>query len=487
MRMFAASIGTETNTFSPIPTALESFHETFYAPPGQHPDDAKLCTAPLWVARRRAKAEGWTLVEGSCSFAEPAGLVSREAYETLRDEVLAQLKAAMPIDGVVLGLHGAMVADGYDDCEGDLIDNVRAIVGPEVPIGVELDPHCHMTQWRVRNATLIICFKEYPHTDFVARGEEVVELTLRAMRGEIRPVMSLFDCRMIGTFPTTIEPMRGFVDKISALEGKDGVLSISIAHCFPYSDVPELGSRILVVTDDRKSAGDTLARTLGDAFFAMRGKTQPDHHTPDEAIDIALKETGTVVVADPSDNPGGGAPGDSTVILRRLIERGVRNAALAPIWDPIAVRMCFMAGVGGRLALRFGGKTAPTSGQPIDALVTVTRLTREATQTFVDARMPLGDCAAIDVDGIAVVLISKRTQALGSDLLTGMGVEIKGKKMVIVKSTNHFHAAFSPFASRVLYCDSGGPIPRDLRKLPYTRVQRPIWPLDEAVQPVLLN
>ena len=487
MRMFAASIGTETNTFAPIPTALESFHESFYAPPGEHPDDPKLCTAPLWVARRRAKAKGWTLVEGSCSFAEPAGLVSREAYETLRDEVLAQLRAAMPLDAVVLGLHGAMVADGYDDCEGDLIEQVRGIVGPAVPIGVELDPHCHMTRKRVANATLIICFKEFPHTDFVARGEEVVDLTLRAARGEIKPVMSLVDCRMIGSFPTTMEPMRGFVDKISALEGKDGVLSISLAHCFPYADVPEMGARVLVVTDDRRAAGDTLARALADEFFGMRGRTQPDYQTPDGAIDIALQESGTVVVADPSDNPGGGAPGDSTMILRRLIERKVTNVAVAPIWDPIAVHMCFMAGVGGNLRLRFGGKTAPTSGQPIDALVKVTRLQRDATQTFVDATVPLGDCAAIEFDGISVVLITKRTQALGSDLLTGMGVEIKGRKMVVVKSTNHFHAAFAPFASRVLYCDAGGPIPRDHRQVPYTRVQRPIWPLEEDVQPVLLT
>ena len=324
MRMFAASIGTETNTFSPIPTALESFYESFYAPPGQHPDDAKLCTAPVWVARRRARAEGWTLIEGSCSFAEPAGLVSREAYETLRDEVLGQLRAAMPVDAVVLGLHGAMVADGYDDCEGDLIESVRNIVGAKVPIGVELDPHCHMTRRRVANATLIICFKEFPHTDFVARGEEVVEVTLRAARGEITPVMSLVDCRMIGSFPTTLQPMRGFVNRISAMEGKNGVLSISLAHCFPYADVPEMGSRVLVVTDNLRAAGDALALELANEFFGMRGKTQPAYVDPDGAIDIALKEAGTVVVADPSDNPGGGAPGDSTMILRRMIERGVR-------------------------------------------------------------------------------------------------------------------------------------------------------------------
>ena len=495
MRIFAASIGTETNTFSPIPTALASFHESFYAPPGQHPDQPTLCTAPLWVARRRARIEGWTLIEGSCSWAEPAGLVSRAAYEELRDEVLGQLRAALPLDGVVLGLHGAMVADGYDDCEGDLLARAREVVGASIPIGVELDPHCHMTQKRVQNATLIICFKEFPHTDFVARGEEVVELTLQAARGRIAPVMSLVDCRMIGSFPTTLQPMRGFVDRISALEGKDGVLSISIAHCFPYADVPEMGARILVVTDNRRAAGDRLARTLADEFFAMRGKTQPDYFTPDEAIDIALQNAGPpntytkgpVVVADPSDNAGGGAPSDSTVILRRLIERNVTGAAVGPIWDPMAVRLCFMAGVGGKLNLRFGGKTAPTSGQPIDGLVTVTKLVRDASQTFVEAKVPLGDCAAIELDGIEVVLITNRTQALGTDLFTGMGVRIAEKCIVVVKSTNHFYAAFAPHASRVLYCDSGGPIPRDHRQVPYTRVQRPIWPLDENVAPDLLS
>ena len=219
----------------------------------------------------------------------------------------------------------------------------------------------------------------------------------------------------------------------------------------------------------------------------MRGKTLPPYHSPDEVIDLALGQPGPVVVADPSDNPGGGAPGDSTVILRRLIERGVQGAALAPMWDPMAVRMCFMAGVGSRLRLRFGGKTAPTSGQPVDALVTVTSLVRNASQAFADARIVLGDCAAIDLGGICVVLITKRTQAMGADLFTGMGVTLADKRIVVVKSTNHFHAAFAPLARKVLYCDSGGPIPRDHRAVPYTRVQRPIWPLDENVQPVLLN
>ena len=479
MKLFTASVATETNTFSPIPTSIENFHESFYARPGEHPDEPKLCTAPLWVARRRAREEGWQLVEGSCAFAEPSGTVGRGAYERLRDEVLDQLRAAMPIDGVLLGLHGAMVAHGYDDCEGDLIARVRDIVGADAAIGVEHDPHCHLTEKRVAASDVLVCFKEFPHTDTVERAEEVVDLTLRTIRGEIRPVSSMFDCRMIASFPTTREPMRSFVDRVKALEGTDGVLSISIAHGFPYADVPDVGARILVITDDRKAHGDALAAELGRALFAMRGRTAPPYLSSDEAIDRARGIDGRVVMADPTDNPGGGAPGDGTQVLRRLIERGVQGVAFGPMWDPIAVRFCFAAGEGTRLRLRFGGKTAPESGQPIDAEVEVTRLVRGATQTFAGGSVPLGDAAAIDLGGIHVALISNRTQALGTDLFTGLGIDLEASRLICVKSTNHFHAAFAPLATEVLYVDGGGPIPRDPRQVPYTRIKRPIWPLDE--------
>jgi microcystin degradation protein MlrC len=479
MKLFAASVATETNTFSPIPTAIANFHESFYAGPGEHPDEPKLCTAPLWVARRRARAEGWQLVEGSCSFAEPSGTVSRAAYEELRDEVLAQLRAALPVDGVLLGLHGAMVAYGYDDCEGDLTLRVREIVGPGVPIGVEHDPHCHLTEKRVAASDILICFKEFPHTDTVERAEEVVDLILRTIRGEIRPMSSVFDCRMIASFPTTREPMRSFVDRIKGLEGKDGVLSISIAHGFPYADVPDVGARILVITDDRKAEGDALAAALGRELFAMRGKTAPPYLSPDEGIEAALATNGPVVMADPTDNPGGGAPGDSTHVLRRLIERKAEGVAFGPLWDPVAVRFCFAAGEGGRLALRFGGKTAPASGQPIDAEVEVRKLVRGATQSFAGGSVPLGDAAAVALGGLEIALISNRTQALGTDLFTGLGIELAAKRLICLKSTNHFHAAFAPLAREVLYVDGGGPIPRDPRNVPYTRIRRPIWPLDD--------
>lgn len=244
--------------------------------------------------------------------------------------------------------------------------------------------------------------------------------------------------------------------------------------------MPDVGARILVITNDRKADGETLAAELGRELFALRGKTVPPYLSPDQAIDRALEVGGTVVMADPADNPGGGAAGDNTVILRRLIERGVAGAALAPIWDPIAVRFCFAAGEGASFPLRFGGKTAPTSGDPIDAVVRVMKLVRDATQTSLDGGdTPLGDAAAIEVDGIAVVLISRRTQAFAPDLFSNLGIDPATRNPVVVKSTNHFHAAFAPLAKEVLYVEGSGPIPRDHRLVPYTRVKRPIWPLDE--------
>lgn len=491
MRLFSATIATETNTFSPLPTSIEAFKESVFLRPGEHPDDApRMCTAPLFVARKRAAKDGFTLVEGSCFAASPAGKVNQADYEFMRDEVLAQLRAALPLDGVLFGLHGAMVAHGYDDVEGDLLERARAIVGPKVLIGVEHDPHCHMTLKRISNCDIMVCYKEFPHTDVADRAEDLLDLMLRTLKGEIKPVMSLYDCRQIGSYPTTLPLMRGFVDRMFALEGRDGILSVSAIHCFPYADVPEMTSRILVVADGDKAKADALATRLGEEFVSMRGKTMPQFLTPADGVKAAMEEpegkSGPVVVADPADNAGGGAPTDNTTILRQLIAMNAQSAAIGPIWDPIAVRLCFDAGVGARFPLRIGGKIGPASGQPVDALVEVTAVATDCWQTFGPTQVPLGNCAAVKIGGVEVVLITKRTQALGLELFSNVGIDPLARKILVVKSTNHFMGKFGPIARRVIYIESDGPLARDYRKMVYTKVKRPIWPLDGETQPGLI-
>lgn len=477
MRIFVAGIATEVNTFSPIFIGVEDFQASLLARPYQHPATPTLCTAPLTEARKRATTGEFELIEGTTAWADPGGLVSRQTYEGLRDEILEQLRVALPVDGVALCLHGAMVAQGYDDPEGDLISRIRELVGSGTKISVGIDPHSHLTAKRVAGADVIVAFKEFPHTDFVERGAEVVDLLVRAVRGEIAPVMSVFDCRMIDVFPTSRQPMRDFVDRLFALERDDPkLLSVSVVHGFMAADVPEMGTKVVVVSDGDAAHGAALAEKLGREMFEMRGKVMPKMLSPEAAIARARELPGPVVISDTWDNPGGGVAGDATVLLQALIDAKVENAALATIWDPIAVKLCFVAGEGARVPLRFGAKSAPGCGDPIDAEVLVKRLVRGAEQTFGASMVPMGDAALIEVAGIEVVLNSTRSQAFERTVFSALGIVPEEKSVLVVKSTNHFYADFSKFASEVLYCEAGSPYPNNPRVTAYKKAPTRIWP-----------
>ncbi len=480
MRIFTATLATETNTFGPLPTGLASYQERGFYPAGQHPDHMSFFAAPLWALRQRARERGWTVVEGMVAAAQPGGITSREAWITLRDQLLADLRAAMPVDVVLLGLHGAMVAEGCDDCEGELLTRVREMVGPRVVVGAELDPHHHLSPAKVGAADLLVAFKEYPHTDVLERAHELVDLCVAKAEGRIRPVAAVADCGAVFMVHTTQQPARGFVDRIQALEGKDGVLSISVTHGFPWGDVPEMGTRMLVYTDDDAHGAQRLARQLADELYALREQLGAKTLGIDAALDAALAEPkGPVVLADAADNAGGGAASDSTFILRRMIERGVGDAALGPLWDPMAVRIAFEAGEGAKLPMRIGGKTGPMSGAPLDAQVTVQALRRDMFMTgLAGTPMRLGDCALLRLEpGIDVVVNSQRQQAMGTDLFTGLGCDPTSMKIVVVKSAQHFRAAFDPIAARVIHVDAPGTATGDLRSLPYRKARRTIWPL----------
>ena len=484
MRVFSAALATETNTFAPMPTGIATFHERAFFPAGQHPDKMQMHGGPLWAARQVGPSRGWTLIEGLVAAAVPNGVVTRAAFETMRDQILADLRAALPVDMVLLGLHGAMIADGYDDCEGELITGVREIVGPDVVIGGTLDPHCHMSAAMLDNADLLICWKEYPHTDIFERGRELVERCAALVEKRLTLRHALVDTSMIITLHTTREPVRGFVDRISALEGKDGIVSVSVVHGFAWGDTPAMGTKVLVYSEaaiDRDGAkAKALARRLADELVAMRDALTELTPGIDAAIDQALAIDGTVVLGDASDNPGGGAPGDSTYILRRLLERKVGNACLGPLWDPVAVRIAFDAGVGAKLPLRIGGKIGPLSGDPIDAIWEIKALQENMVMTgLAGTPAKLGDSALIESGGVAVVITTFRCQTFGVDVFTQLGCDPRARKLVGVKSAQHFRAAFAPIATAIIMVEAPGVVARDLSLLPYKKIQRPKWPLDQ--------
>ncbi|TWD48632.1 microcystin degradation protein MlrC [Agrobacterium vitis] len=483
MRIFTAALATETNTFSPICVDRRAFEESLYAPPGMHPATPTLCTAPITVGREVCARQGWTLIEGTAAWADPAGLVNKRAYEGLRDEILDQLRAAMPVDAVVIGLHGAMVADGYIDPEGDFLSRIREIIGPDILLCAELDPHSHLTEKRCHAANFFVAFKEFPHTDFVDRAKDLWTIAVDTLEGRVTPVMSVFDCRMIDVFPTSKEPMRSFVDQLMAIEASDAdVLSLSVIHGFMAGDVPEMGTKIIAVTNGNASKGANLARTLGLELFSKRGTFMVPQIDEKQAVDQALAKTnagakGPVVIADIWDNPGGGTAGDATVVLAELMARGAQNVAVGMIWDPIAVQICMAAGEGAEIHLRFGAKSAPGTGNPIDGLVKIVKLVANAEMKFGASVAPFGDAAHIHLDGIDIILSSVRVQSYDPSLFTALGVDPLAKDILVVKSTNHFYAAFSKIASDILYCSAGTPYPNNPATNPYRNVRRDIWPM----------
>ncbi|GJE39517.1 M81 family metallopeptidase [Methylobacterium persicinum] len=478
MKLFIAGLATETNTFAPLPTGRAAFLADYSRRNGTRAPPS-LSNIGLKAWRELAEADGHEVVESISTFAQPGGTTLRGVYEELRDTLLDDLRAALPVDGVLLFMHGAMVAEGYDDCEGDTLEQVRALIGPDVTIGVEIDLHCHLTEAMRRAADVMVIYKEYPHTDIVDRARDLYPLVIGTAERRIRPVMAYADCRMVSMWRTTREPVAGFVRRMTALEGRDGILSVSFGHGFPYADVADVGAKMLVVADGDDDRAQALADELAAEVWAMRDAAATAFDTIDAAIDAALDsdDPRPMVLADTADNAGAGAPSDNTAVLARLVARGVKGAALGMIWDPGAVGICHEAGLGATFDLRIGGKCGVTSGEPVDLRVTVRGLSEDHSQGGLSGgRAQLGPAAWVEANGIHLVLTHKRQQPFAPDAFTGLGLTLDDKRIVVVKSMQHFYAGFIPFASTVRYVAAPGAVPPDYGAIPYTKRDPRYWP-----------
>jgi microcystin degradation protein MlrC len=481
--VFTAALAQETNVFGPLPTGLKSFTGRFAVAGHASTLGPPFPESLLANLERRAADGELRLVRGPVAGAHPSGLVTRLAYEALRDRILAELEAAGPIDIVALHLHGAMCADRYPDCEGDLLARIRASLGPEAIIGALLDPHAHLSPRMLAAADILVAYKEYPHVDFRERADELVDLLLRVARGAARPHAALWDAGVIGIFHTRLPEVRALVDRMQHWERSGRALTVSLIHGFPWGDTADLGTRALVICDDDPAGADGLAAELAAAAQSL-ALGRPLETTP---LDHALEELARdhtaalpIVWADTADNPGGGAAGDSTYVLAALLERGAAGICLGPLWDPMAVEVAFNAGVGGQTPLRIGGKAGPLSGAPLDVHAEVLALADDAWQTFAGARFPLGRAAALRCAGVDVVVTTERDQARGTDLFTNLGIEPLQKRLIVVKSSQHFYASFAQIAGRIVYLDCPGSLQSDLKSYPYQHVSRPRWPIDAA-------
>jgi microcystin degradation protein MlrC len=476
--LFFSSLMAETSSFTNLPTTYCDFAPGLLRGEACLRDEAGGPRPGMAPLLDFAEARAWQVRAGITCHASVGAPVLHRDYVRLRDELIASARAARP-DAVALLLHGAMMSGECEDCEGDILARLRAEVGPEVPIVAVLDPHAHLTPAMVAQADLLVFMKEYPHTDGAERLREALAIAARMLDEGLRPMPAVVDCRLLGFFPTHAQPMRGLVDRLQAIERRPGVLSLSFVHGFPWGDMPEAGAKVLAYAEREQNVAQQVAEEVDAAVQAIRDATMPTMLSIAQAITLA-RQPGPrpLVLADVADNPGGGAPSDSTFLLRALIEAGVGNVALGLLYDPEAVRICHQVGPGARVLLRVGGKTGPASGDPVDCDVEVMALCTAAEMRIGDdASFPMGDTAWVRAHGIDIILCSIRVQLYHPDGFAHLGIDPAARDVLVVKSTNHFRAFFSGLAGEIHLVATPGAIDFDFRRLPYRRLTRPVYPL----------
>ena len=493
-RVLSAEFAHETNTFSILPTAFAQFvaQDCFL--------DAQSALAARGDSNTElagfadaARAHGWQLHHVLSAIAQPAGRVTQDAFERLAGTIVDAARGQRGhIDGILLGLHGAMVTAQYDDGEGELLRRLRDVVGPGLPIAVTLDLHANVTRAMCEHADIIVSYRTYPHVDMRSTALIAGNLLQRTMAGEIRPRtvrawLPMLDETNGGR--TDVGPMLARLQQARAYEQQPGVFAVSINAGFARANIAEIGPSVLVTAQGDMAAHQRFANAVADDIWLHRHERINQFLSVDEAAAMGRDWPGTggpLVIADYADNPGGGGYGDATALLKALLDAGVADACFGPIVDPQTVGQLQGTPVGELVRVDLGGKTDPRlGGGPL--LVEATLLHKSDGRYFADGPMTggldksWGRTVVLRVQGIEVLVVSLPAQILDLVQFTAFGIELATKKVVALKSMQHFRAAFEPIAGKVVVCDSGALCTPDYASLPYPAVPRPIFPLDQDI------
>lgn len=433
-----------------------------------------------------AERSGLDLVPLVWTFAQPSGKVRHSAYVRLRERFLSALKDSMPLDGVLLDLHGAMVTDRCEDAEGNLLERVRRIVGPTVPVFTTLDLHANVTRRMAAAADALIGYDTYPHVDYMERGMEAARLLAAAVRKKVRPVLAHRQIPLLIGPPrqcTLIPPMSEVFETVHEMENQRGMLAITLSGGFPFADIRDAGASVSVMTDGDRSLAERTAEELARHVWSRRSDFRVRLIPVRDAIAHALRTgRGPVVLADGSDNPGGGAPADGTVMLKELIEAGVPSAVVAIIADPQAVAAAMRAGPGATATIVVGGKSDRLHGKPLRLTGVVRRVGRTTyTNTgpmMTGMQVDMGYAAVFVVRNVEIILTEKRFQPFDAQAIRCMGIEPSQRLLVGLKSAVHFRSSYQEMAAAVFEVDTPGIHNPDVTRYRYRNLRRPIYPLD---------
>lgn len=412
--------------------------------------------------------------------AEPGAAVAPDAARQLLALLTDSFRAAPPADLVLLDLHGAGALETGESLDLAVVREVRALVGPGVPIAVTVDLHANLPEELVALVDVLVGFQEYPHTDMAVRAELAGSLAIAQATGGVRPVVRLLTLPMLLPPSTTFSGAGAWLrDLVRSVESEPDVLACTVLHGYPYADTPQ--ARTAVVTVGEPAAVDRANRTVATALWDNRDRFRIDPVSPKQAVETARAAAGRpVVIGDGTDNPGCGAAGDSTYLLGALLDSGLR-ACLATIHDPDTVRACVAAGVGARVPVELGGRHGWASGPPVRATATVRAITDgRVVQRSMRAGKSLefGTSVRLDLGVVDVIVASHRRQVLDPEILLLHGVVPDRYDVLAVKSVNHFRAGFAAVAELMLVADAPGPLTREIDSLPRGPATAGLWPMD---------
>lgn len=494
--VLTAFISHETATFSKRLTTVQDFqNDTLFFGDEIEAQTASTNMEPAGFVKAASQYD-WHLINTVAAVATPSGPVTRDAWELCATCVLDAAQAqASQIDGVLLSLHGAMATEDDYDAEGLLLEQLRGILEPQIPVAVTLDLHANVTDRMVEHCDVLCAYRTYPHVDQISTVMRAAQILDRTMRGEITPKTLVARRSMVTGLDhgrTTVEnPMTELLAQADVLEREDDqLLTISLCAGFRLTDLEQAGPSITVTSNGESMSYAAMAEHFMDFAWQHRHFDSNTYLTVDacmehlasQSFDGAPPKGGPIVIADHSDNPGAGAYGDSTFLLKGLLDAKVSNATFATLYDPAAAAQLVDAGVGAELSLFIGGKTDPKFGPP---LFVTGRITHIATGRYL-ANGPyargtwqnLGATVVFQIAGIEVIIASYCMQITELETFTHVGIDPARCNMIVVKSMQHFRAAFEPIAREILIVDSGAMASEDISKLSYNSLRRPIFPLD---------
>jgi len=484
MKIAIGQIAHETNTFSTVPTTEDSFRLWEWDHGQSILENHRGVEDYLGGMIDRAVELGIEIVPTFSAFANPAGTITSATYETMKHELMEGLKQAGDVDAICLALHGAGVAEGVDDLEGALLESIRRTFG-KVPVIVTLDLHGNITERMVANADVLLGVNFYPHTDSDDRGREAVDVAKEIVEGQLTPVMSLTRLPlMIPTSTTNLSPARDVNEVCWQWEKRPGVVDCTFFHGFPHTDTPDVCVSVLAVTNGDAELAKEASETVGRCVWEYRKQFLAQTPSPAEGLLLAVAAEGRpIVVNETSDNPGGGTPGDGTHLLRAMIAANLSEACFGTIYDPAVVESAHSAGVGAYIEVLLGGKTDSLHGEPLFVRAYVKTLSDgkflQSSPMWRGKQMNLGKSARLVVDGIDIIVCSVSSQVFDEQVFLLHGIDVAQYKIVALKSSQHFRAAYEAIAKEIITVDSPGLSTRQLSNFDYKRVPRPIYPLDE--------